>query len=90
MASVADMLNQIAFNFHAAVFFEFVSGYAGVVLLLVVGYLLHFVPQSVTDLVEKRVINMSLPMKAACIVAVIVIVIQTKSAGVQPFIYFQF
>jgi alginate O-acetyltransferase complex protein AlgI len=90
IASVVDMLNQIVFNFHAAVFFEFVSGYAGVVSLLVIGYLLHFVPQSVSDLVEKRVTNMSLPMKAACIVAVIVIVIQTKSAGVQPFIYFQF
>jgi hypothetical protein len=29
-------------------------------------------------------------MKALCLVAVIVLVMQTKSAGVQPFIYFQF
>jgi alginate O-acetyltransferase complex protein AlgI len=88
--SVVAMLNQIVFNFHAGVFFEFISGYAGVISLLFLGYALHFIPNSITDLVQEKVTDLPLIFKAACIVAVIVIVIQTKSAGVQPFIYFQF
>lgn len=88
--SVMLMLEQIAFNFHASVFPEFVSGYGAVFSLFIIGYVLHFIPQNVTDIVERKIIKMPLAAKAACIVAVIILVIQTKSAGVQPFIYFQF
>lgn len=88
--SVMLMLEQIAFNLHASVFPEFVSGYGAVFSLFIIGYVLHFIPQNITDIVERKIIQMPLAAKAACIVAVIILVIQTKSAGVQPFIYFQF
>ena len=55
-----------------------------------VGFALHFVPAGVIEDLQQRLTDTPLIVQAACIVAVIVIVIQTKSAGVQPFIYFQF
>ena len=69
---------------------EFIVGYRVVIFLMLLGFVLHFLPNDISQVVEQRVVNMSLIGKAACIVAVIVIVIQVKSAVVQPFIYFQF
>jgi alginate O-acetyltransferase complex protein AlgI len=88
--TVGVMLKQIALHFNFSVLPQFVAGYKAVFFLIALGYLLHFIPDNITTRVEERVIAMPMIMKALCIVAVIVIVIQTKSAGVQPFIYFQF
>jgi len=90
LETVRSMLDQIAYHFNAQIFFEFIIGYKTVLMLFVVGYALHFLPDSFQQRAEHTVINMSLVMKAICLVCIIVLVIQTKSAGVQPFIYFQF
>lgn len=90
LEAVSLMLSRIFLNFNAVIFWEFVSGYSLVFTLMLVGYALHFVPDSITEQVRERIIEMPLYAKALCIVAVIVLVIQTKSAEVQPFIYFQF
>ncbi len=84
------MLSQIFGHFNGSVFADFVTGYRWVLFLMVLGYILHFIPGRVQHQVEQRVIDMPLAVKAVCLVLVIVLVIQTKSAGVQPFIYFQF
>jgi hypothetical protein len=57
---------------------------------MLVGFILHFIPKSLELKTEQLVIKMPLTAKAALFVAIIVLVIQTKSAGIQPFIYFQF
>lgn len=90
METVRTMLTQVVNNFNLSVIDDFVFGYTYVTFLLILGYALHFVPETVTHQVEERLTDMPLVVKAICIVAVIVLVIQTKSAGVQPFIYFQF
>ena len=86
----SEMLTQIFSHFSLAVLPDFIIGYKVVLFLMVLGFVLHFLPDDMSQVVEQRVVNMSLIGKAACIVAVIVIVIQAKSAEVQPFIYFQF
>lgn len=90
MQTVDVMLKQIFLNFNGHILFEFISGYTWVFLLFIIGYALHFVPDRIQDKAQQAVIKMPLLVKALCIVLVIVLVIQTKSAGVQPFIYFQF
>lgn len=90
MEAVGVMLRQIFTHFNAPIFFEFVAGYKSVLFLLLVGYILHFIPDRIQNKVEQRVTHMPLVMQAVCVVLVIILVIQTKSAGVQPFIYFQF
>jgi len=88
--TVVEMLNQIFFHFNAALFPEFVTGYKVVMMLMVIGYLLHFIPREAELAAQETVIHMPLAGKAAFMIMIIVWVIQTKSAGIQPFIYFQF
>jgi D-alanyl-lipoteichoic acid acyltransferase DltB (MBOAT superfamily) len=90
MTAVGQMLVQIFTHFKISIMFEFIAGYPGVFFLMALGYILHFVPDTTYHQAELVVRKMPLVMKAVCIVAVIIIVIQTKSAEIQPFIYFQF
>jgi D-alanyl-lipoteichoic acid acyltransferase DltB (MBOAT superfamily) len=87
---VGQMLSQIFTNFQLQIIPEFIAGYKSVVLLMIIGYILHFIPKSVELKAQEIVVEMSLTTKAACLTAVIVLFLQIKSSGVQPFIYFQF
>jgi alginate O-acetyltransferase complex protein AlgI len=90
MTAAGQVLSQIFSHFSPQIFLEFVSGYKIVLMLMVVGYVLHFVPKSIEVKAEQVVTDMHLAWKTALLVSMIVLVIQTKSAGIQPFIYFQF
>ena len=57
---------------------------------MVLGYVLHFMPRSADSLVQRWVSRSPLFVQAFILAAAIFIVVQLKSAGVQPFIYFQF
>ncbi len=85
-----QMISQITTYFNPQIFFDFMTGYKGVLFLMVLGYVLHFLPASTEQRAEAWVTRMPLAGKAALLVAIIVLVVQTKSAGIQPFIYFQF
>lgn len=88
--TVADILNQIAYNFHPEVFPQFVAGYKGVFAMMVIGYVSHFMPSRVVNQTREAVTEAPLLVQAAIMATIIFVMIQFKSAGVQPFIYFQF
>ncbi len=90
MQVAGDMLMQIFTNFHPEVFAQFVAGYKGVFFLMVLGYILHFMPKSAGLAAQNVVTRSPLLIQALMLILLIFIVIQVKSAGVQPFIYFQF
>ncbi len=90
MATVGEILNQIFFHFNLQIFSDFVSGYKVVMMLMVIGYLLHFIPREAELAAQETIVRMPLAGKAAFMLSVIILVIQMKSAGIQPFIYFQF
>jgi len=90
MQTASDMLNQIFFQLHPEIVFEFIRGYRMVFALLIMGYILHFIPAKFELAAQRMVIRWPLAYKAAFMLAIIVVVIQTKSSGIQPFIYFQF
>jgi D-alanyl-lipoteichoic acid acyltransferase DltB (MBOAT superfamily) len=85
-----QMLGQIFQNFKPELFFDFLTGYKAVVLLMVIGYTLHLLPQKMELIAQHRITKAPLLAKAALVTMVILIVVQVKSAGIQPFIYFQF
>lgn len=64
---------------------QFVLGYKGFA-LMVIGYVLHFMPKRSEDAFEEST-KISLLIQAILAIAIF-IVVQFKSAGVQPFIYF--
>ncbi|WP_102408906.1 MBOAT family O-acyltransferase [Parabacteroides bouchesdurhonensis] len=90
MKTVGEMLHQIFTNFHPEVFQQFVMGYKGVFILMMVGYILHFMPKKAENMLQEVVTRSPLLVQAVILAAVIFVVVQFKSAGVQPFIYFQF
>jgi D-alanyl-lipoteichoic acid acyltransferase DltB (MBOAT superfamily) len=90
MQVAGEVLSQIFTNFHPEVFIQFIMGYKGVMFLMVVGYILHFIPHRAGLAVQKMVTLSPLFIQALLLVILIFIVIQVKSAGVQPFIYFRF
>ena len=92
-ASFADavaMLGQIATSFHPELFPQLLAGYPAVFLLMALGFVLHFLPDTWEQWGIKKVTALPLAGKAALLVSLVYLVIQVKSADVQPFIYFQF
>ena len=90
MQKVGEMLTQIVTNFHPEIFGQFVSGYKTVFLLMVLGYIAHFIPKRVEQYCQDRITRSPLVMQALLLALAVFVVVQFRSAGVQPFIYFQF
>ncbi len=90
LQTVKEMLSQICLNFHPEVFTQFVTGYKGVFSLMLLGYVLHFLPKSAGNALQGLVARSPLLLQALLVAAMIFVVAQFKSIGVQPFIYFQF
>ena len=90
LQTVKEMLTQICTNFHPEVFTQFVTGYKGVFVLMIIGYVLHFMPKSAENALQGVVTRSPLLVQAVILAVMVFVVVQFKSAGVQPFIYFQF
>ena len=85
-----DMLTQIFHHFSPQVLPQLLTSYWVVFSLMLLGYTLHFVPDSWEQGCVRFVTWLPLVGKALLMVVVIYLVIQMKSAEIQPFIYFQF
>ena len=90
MQHIGEMLSQIATQFHPEVFPQFVVGYKGVFVLMLLGYILHFLPRGWENRLRQMVSDSPVLLQALFLALAIYVVAQLKSAGVQPFIYFQF
>ena len=90
MQTVHLMLYQIVHNFNFAIIPQVVVGYAAVFALIVVGYAMHFLPESLDLKLARKVADAGFWWQVAMIVVVAWCVMQVKSSDIQPFIYFQF
>lgn len=90
MDNAFDVLTRIFFHFNGSLFFDFISGYKYVCILMLLGYILHFIPRSIETKACKFVTQMPLFWQAFIIFLLIIFILQIKSSEIQPFIYFQF
>jgi hypothetical protein len=90
MQVVGQVLNQIAFAFNGHIILDFVQGYPVVLVMMTLGFLFHFTPVSFELSIEKMIAKTPLFLKALLLVLIIMLVVQFRSADIQPFIYFQF
>lgn len=67
-----------------------IQGYQNVFLLILIGFVWHFLPNRVIQFLQKAFGFLPLLGKAIVLAFVFWIVYATASAGPQPFIYFQF
>ena len=87
---VWTMMNQICLSFHPELFLPFLEGYLPVALLILCGFVLHFLPRGAHRAAERALTRAPFAVQLLLFVALVVLVSQVKSANVQPFIYFQF
>ena len=85
-----QVFHQIFIKFEPQIFFQWCTSYKAVALLMLLGYVLHFMPEFFSNKVKEFVTRCPLVVKALFIIVLVFIVIQIKSSDVQPFIYFQF
>lgn len=90
MQLAGQVISQIAWHFTPSVFFDFITGYRNILLVMLLGYVLHFIPKNIELKAQALVTEMPLVAKVAMVVLMIVVLIQVKSSDIQPFIYFQF
>nr|WP_329905566.1 MBOAT family protein [Porphyromonas pogonae] len=90
MDVAANILHQIFYNFHGEILPQFISGYQGVFILMLIGYVLHFLPKRFHNGARGIISNSPFVLQCLYLMVAIFIVYQMKSSGVQPFIYFQF
>ena len=84
------MLGQIVNYFNFEVLYQFIEGYTLVFILIIIGYLTHYIPQKAEDSIQKFITGLPIIGKAILITLVIWLVAQFKASDIQPFIYFQF
>jgi alginate O-acetyltransferase complex protein AlgI len=85
-----NMFSQITGYLHPEVFTQFIEGYTTVFVLIVLGFIIHYLPGSLTGKAEEFFARVPVGVQAASIALIIWIVVQFKAAELQPFIYFQF
>ncbi|MGB0524121.1 MAG: MBOAT family O-acyltransferase [Flammeovirgaceae bacterium] len=90
MLVAQQMLTQMGTAFHPELIFEILSGYSNVFLIMAFGYFTHWAPNNWKEYLQVSFKNIPDFAKATLIVLVALILYQLKTAGSQPFIYFQF
>jgi D-alanyl-lipoteichoic acid acyltransferase DltB (MBOAT superfamily) len=90
LETVQLMSNQIFNNFNAHLIWDIIVGYKWVMSMILVGLILHWLPQNTKDKVKDFFIDSSDTVKIAMSVVIVFVIIQFISSGLQPFIYFQF
>jgi D-alanyl-lipoteichoic acid acyltransferase DltB (MBOAT superfamily) len=88
--TVSLIFDRIANHFGAGLFFDIIKGYSGVLSLILLGYLIHWIPVKMKE--KYREVFAGLPSYAMAFTVVVVIFVmyQLMSDEMQPFIYFQF
>jgi D-alanyl-lipoteichoic acid acyltransferase DltB (MBOAT superfamily) len=90
MDSAKQMLGQIVNRFGASSIVEIVRSYYGVYLLILIGFVLHWLPFGFKEWYRGKFIDSNILVKGFVIVMLVVLIIQFKTAEIQPFIYFRF
>ena len=67
-----------------------IEGYRNVFILLVIGYIMHFLPERLVNNIKAGFDSIPLFGKAAFAGLIFWMIFATASSGPQPFIYFQF
>jgi D-alanyl-lipoteichoic acid acyltransferase DltB (MBOAT superfamily) len=88
--TTAAVLTQIGSSLHPELWGQLWDGYKQVLLLIGLGYLLHFLPTRWYSFWDGLFERSPAPVKSLVLAFVVWLVIQTASAEVVPFIYFQF
>lgn len=90
MLHIQQMLTQIGTSFQWQVIPQALVGYQEVFILMLIAYIIHWIPRKFKDDLSDFFIAVPDVIKAFAIALVILLLFQVRTADLQPFIYFQF
>lgn len=90
MQHANQLMSQIWNNFDFGLVPQVVISYKYVFLIMVFGYVMHWLPNSIKSFYRDWFIKTPVYAKVGIAVLIIFVIYQSWSAGLQPFIYFQF
>jgi D-alanyl-lipoteichoic acid acyltransferase DltB (MBOAT superfamily) len=90
MQGTYDLLNQVSSSFGWLLLPEMVTTYWKVFLVMIFGYVVHWLPESLKIKYRDWFINTPVYLKIIICTVIVFIIYQSLSAELQPFIYFQF
>ncbi len=85
---IINNIGQLEFNIQHWI--TIIEGYRNVFLVMLLGYVWHFLPAKAVDFLRDGFSAMPMLVKAAILALVYWVVYATATSGPQPFIYFQF
>jgi len=89
-SKAGDLIHQIRFNFNAAIIPDVATAFWKVFLVMLVGYIIHWLPGWFKNWYRETFVNTSLVVKALICFTAVFIIYQFMAADMVPFIYFQF
>lgn len=90
MEQATEVLGQIVHQFHPQAWLQALAGYKVVLLLMALGYTLHWMPLEWIERARGRFIEAPLWAKFVITVAASLLFLHVQTADLQPFIYFDF
>ena len=90
LETVTLLFDRITYHFGGMLTLNLIRGYALVFSVMLVGYLIHWIPEKIKEKYRLFFTKLPLPVMSLVVVVVIFCVYQLISGDMQPFIYFQF
>lgn len=90
MDTVVLLFDRLSNHFGIELTFQILQGYAGVLSLILLGYLIHWIPANYKEKYRSWFAGLPLYAMGLVIFAVVFVLYQLMSDEMQPFIYFQF
>jgi alginate O-acetyltransferase complex protein AlgI len=90
MGSLVTMFKQIIWSFSPGSYLTVIPAYSNALLLISVGYIIHFLPEKIKESYRGLFIRIPLAAQMAVIMLVAILLFQMRTSEVVPFIYFRF
>jgi alginate O-acetyltransferase complex protein AlgI len=90
MSTAIIMLKQMARSFSPGSWLTVLPAYSSVFLIIVTGYIIHYLPENIKESYRGLFIRVPLPVQMAFIFVVGLLLFQMRTTEVLPFIYFRF
>jgi alginate O-acetyltransferase complex protein AlgI len=90
LENVKIMLKQIFENFSPGSYMTVLPAYSGALLLMLVAYIIHFLPEKTKESYRGLFIKIPLVAQLAVIMVIAILLFQMRTTEVMPFIYFRF
>ncbi len=90
MDTVRLMLNQLFNNFSPGSYMDVLPAYANVFLLMIAGYIIHFLPDRIKESYRGLFIRIPVVIQIVVIMFVAILLFRMRTTEIMPFIYFRF